>query len=419
MPQGGSRMKKRIFALLLVLSLSLCAGSLIAINNQPAAPEPTISPTGTPAPTATPEPTPEPTLSPEEQAALALQEAEEAATQQRQAILESMSLEEKVGQLFFVRCPETGAAEDVAAYHLGGILLFGRDFTDEQDNWLSLEQVQANIQSYQDAAAIPLFIGSDEEGGTVTRASRNPNLFSQKLPSPQSLYAEGGMDLLLNTTLEYNTTLRATLGINVNFAPVADVSTDPDDFIYDRSFGQDATATADYTAAMVQTMAEAGVASVLKHFPGYGNNVDTHTGIAVDTRSYESFETGDFLPFLAGIEAGAPFVLVSHNIVTCMDEEFPASLSPTVHRILREDLGFEGVILTDDLAMEAVSAYARDGSAAVQAILAGNDMIVTTDYKTQIPQVLEAVENGILSVDEINEHVLRILRAKQDLGLLD
>lgn len=412
-------MKKRIFALLLVLSLSLCAGSLIAINNQPAAPEPTISPTGTPAPTATPEPTPEPTLSPEEQAALALQEAEEAATQQRQAILESMSLEEKVGQLFFVRCPETGAAEDVAAYHLGGILLFGRDFTDEQDNWLSLEQVQANIQSYQDAAAIPLFIGSDEEGGTVTRASRNPNLFSQKLPSPQSLYAEGGMDLLLNTTLEYNTTLRATLGINVNFAPVADVSTDPDDFIYDRSFGQDATATADYTAAMVQTMAEAGVASVLKHFPGYGNNVDTHTGIAVDTRSYESFETGDFLPFLAGIEAGAPFVLVSHNIVTCMDEEFPASLSPTVHRILREDLGFEGVILTDDLAMEAVSAYARDGSAAVQAILAGNDMIVTTDYKTQIPQVLEAVENGILSVDEINEHVLRILRAKQDLGLLD
>lgn len=412
-------MKKRIFALLLVLSLSLCAGSLIAINNQPAAPEPTISPTGTPAPTATPEPTPEPTLSPEEQAALALQEAEEAAAQQRQAILESMSLEEKVGQLFFVRCPETGAAEDVAAYHLGGILLFGRDFTDEQDNWLSLEQVQKNIQSYQDAAAIPLFIGSDEEGGTVTRASRNPNLFSQKLPSPQSLYAEGGMDLLLNTTLEYNTTLRATLGINVNFAPVADVSTDPDDFIYDRSFGQDATATADYTAAMVQTMAEAGVASVLKHFPGYGNNVDTHTGIAVDTRSYESFETGDFLPFLAGIEAGAPFVLVSHNIVTCMDEEFPASLSPTVHRILREDLGFEGVILTDDLAMEAVSAYARDGSAAVQAILAGNDMIVTTDYKTQIPQVLEAVENGILSVDEINEHVLRILRAKQDLGLLD
>lgn len=412
-------MKKRIFALLLVLSLSLCAGSLIAINNQPAAPEPEIPPTGTPVPTATPEPTPEPTLSPEEQAALALQEAEEAAAQQRQTILESMSLEEKVGQLFFVRCPETGAAEDVAAYHLGGILLFGRDFTDEQDNWLSLEQVQKNIQSYQDAAAIPLFIGSDEEGGTVTRASRNPNLFSQKLPSPQSLYAEGGMDLLLNTTLEYNTTLRATLGINVNFAPVADVSTDPDDFIYDRSFGQDATATADYTAAMVQTMAEAGVASVLKHFPGYGNNVDTHTGIAVDTRSYESFETGDFLPFLAGIEAGAPFVLVSHNIVTCMDGEYPASLSPAVHRILREELGFEGVILTDDLAMEAVSAYARDGSAAVQAILAGNDMIVTTDYKTQIPQVLEAVENGILSVDEINEHVLRILRAKQDLGLLD
>lgn len=348
-----------------------------------------------------------PELSPEEELARKISE-----------MLSSMTIEEKVGQLFFVRCPETGAAEDVAAYHLGGVLLFGRDFKDTNGNWLSAEQFCATVESYQAAADIPLFIGSDEEGGTVTRASRNPNLFEEKLASPQSLYAAGGMEGLLSATLDYNETL-LRYGINVNFAPVADVSTDPNDFIYDRAFGQDAVATADYVAAVVGTMQDAGIASVLKHFPGYGNNVDTHTGIAIDERSYESFEQTDFLPFLAGIEAGAPFVLVSHNIVTCMDEKYPASLSKAVHDILRGELGFDGLVVTDDLAMDAVKAYADNGSAAVLALQAGNDMIVTTDYKEQIAQVLAAIENGELTESEIDAHVSRVLNAKAALGLLN
>ena len=357
-------------------------------------------------------PTVAPTPAPPEQT------PEELAEQRLNERIANMTLEEKVGQLFFVRCPETGAAEDVKNYHLGGLLLFGRDYKNAGGEWLTQDDFTAAVQSYQAAADIPLFIGSDEEGGTVTRASKNPNLFSAPLPSPQELYTAEGMDGLLSTTRTYNEQLKA-LGINVNFAPVCDVSTDKNDFIYARSFGKDAQTTADYIAKAVTEYEAAGVACVLKHFPGYGNNVDTHTGIAVDERSYETFETADLLPFSAGIAAGAPFVLVSHNVVNCMDASLPASLSPKVHEILRGTLGFDGLIVTDDLAMDAVKSYAQDGSVAVLALQAGNDMIVTTDYRTQIPQVIAAVQSGEIDEREIDAHVYRVLHEKQALGLID
>ena len=391
-------MKKNLIAL---LALTLCL-LLFACGekkaDEPDAPDVPDTPALDPAP---PEQTPE-----------------ELAEQRLNERIANMTLEEKVGQLFFVRCPETGAAEDVETYHLGGLLLFGRDYKDAGGAWLTEDAFTSALASYQAAADIPLFIGSDEEGGTVTRASKNPNLFSAPLPSPQELYTAEGMDGLLSTTRTYNEQLKA-LGINVNFAPVCDVSTDKNDFIYARSFGKDAQTTADYIAKAVTEYEAAGVACVLKHFPGYGNNVDTHTGIAVDERSYETFETADLLPFSAGIAAGAPFVLVSHNIVNCMDASLPASLSPKVHEILRGTLGFDGLIVTDDLAMDAVKSYAQDGSVAVLALQAGNDMIVTTDYRTQIPQVIAAVQSGEIDEREIDAHVYRVLHEKQALGLID
>lgn len=112
-------------------------------------------------------------------------------------------------------------------------------------------------------------------------------------------------------------------------------------------------------------------------------------------------------------------MLVSHNIVNCMDASFPASLSPKVHEILRGTLGFNGLIVTDDLAMDAVKSYAQDGSVAVLALQAGNDMIVTTDYRTQIPQVIAAVQSGEIDEREIDAHVYRVLHEKQALGLID
>ncbi len=329
-----------------------------------------------------------------------------------------MTLEEKVGQLFFARVPETDAEADVSAYHLGGYILFGRDTKDKTAN----EIIQA-INGYQEAAVIPLLIGVDEEGGTVVRVSSNPNIRSEKFRSPQQLNAAGGMDAVAKDTHEKDILLKA-LGFNVNLAPVCDVSTGPSDFIYDRSFGQDASQTRDYVSTVTEAMDADAMGCVLKHFPGYGNNVDTHTGIAVDERPLKTFEGSDFLPFTAGLQGGGGLsaVLVSHNIVKCMDPDLPASLSPAVHKILRNlmaQAGFENnVVMTDDLVMDAVKAYAENGSVAVMAIQAGNDLLIATDYRQQIPQVISAVKDGTLDEALINAACTRVLRWKIVLGLL-
>ena len=384
-------------AALLLLTLSACAPA-----------EKEEDPQKEPPVTEEPEiivPDPEPT--PEELAAAEIED-----------LLASMTTEEKVGQLFFVRCPESGAVEDISTYHLGGYLLFGRDFQDK-----TADDVIQTIRAYQSAAeadtGIALLIGVDEEGGTVVRVSSNPHLRGSKFQSPQKLLAAGGTEALVADAADKDALLKA-LGINVNLAPVADVSTDPADFIYDRTCGLDAAGTADCVAAVVGQMAADGMGSVLKHFPGYGNNVDTHTGIAVDQRSLESFRQSDFLPFAAGIDAGdgTAAVLVSHNILTAVDDSLPASLSPAVHDLLRTELSFPGVAMTDDLAMDAVAAYSEDGAVAVMALQAGNDLIITTDYRTQIPKVIEAVENGTVSMETVDTACRRVLEWKQSLGLL-
>lgn len=326
-------------------------------------------------------------------------------------MIEAMSLEEKAAQMFFVCCPENG--EDAAAqYQFGGYLLFGRDFLDKTP-----DQVKRDIESYQENVKIPMLIGVDEEGGTVVRISDEPLFRDMPFLSPRELFAQGGMELL-EITAQEQCDLLASLGINVNFAPVCDISQNPEDFMYDRSLGEDAQTTSEFIKQTVAVYLENRVGSVLKHFPGYGNTADTHTGIAYDERTLEEFQTKDFLPFSAGIAAGAPCVMVSHNIVSAMDPDMPASLSQEVHRILREDLGFDGVIVTDDLSMGAIKDYTGAEAAAVQAVKAGNDLLCCTDYETQLPAVIAAVESGELSEERIDESVLRILRWKQQLGLI-
>ena len=166
-------------------------------------------------------------------------------------------------------------------------------------------------------------------------------------PAPQTLFAQGGMDLILQDARQKSMTL-LDLGVNVNFAPVADVSTDPAGFHLCPILRAGRAGHQPYVAQVVGRHGGGAYRFRSEAFPGYGNNVDTHTGIALDQRPYETFQTADFLPFQAGIQAGADAVLVSHNIAASMDESLPASLSPTVHQILREALGFDGVVLTDD-----------------------------------------------------------------------
>lgn len=323
-----------------------------------------------------------------------------------------MTLEEKVGQMFIVRLPEKDALTAIDQYHLGGYILYARDFRNH-----TKESATSMIKSYQDNSKIPMLIGVDEEGGTVNRVSLYPAFRNSPFRSPQELYKSGGWEMITSDAIEKSKLLRS-LGINVNFAPVVDVSENPNDYIYNRSFGSDADMTAQYAKKVVKAMHKEHIEPVLKHFPGYGNNVNTHTGIAHDTRSYEQFETSDFIPFQEGVKAGANIILVSHNIVHSMDDKYPASLSPKVHKILRETLSFDGVVVTDDLYMEGITQYVKKEEAAILAVQAGNDLICCTDFQTQISAVVSAVKDGRISEEIINSSVRRILKLKKEMGIL-
>lgn len=328
-----------------------------------------------------------------------------------QARLAAMTTEEKVGQLFLARCPETGAAEAIQNYHLGGLVLFDRDFDSQTP-----DSLRRKLRDYQSAADIPLLIAVDEEGGTVTRVSSHTAFRASRFASPRELYAQGGMELVLETERE-KAQLLGGLGINVNLAPVCDISTQSGAFMYRRSLGQSTEITGQFVAGAVETMQSQGVAAVMKHFPGYGNNADTHVGIATDTRSLESLERADLQPFFDGIAAGGNAILVSHNIITALDANAPASLSQAVHRYLRLAMGFDGVIMTDDLSMEAITQRYGAGEAAVLAVLVGNDLLCSTDYETQYRAVLDACASGRISDDTLNQAAGNVLRWKQAMGL--
>ena len=257
----------------------------------------------------------------------------------------------------------------------------------------------------------------DEEGGTVCRVSSHSAFRSVRFPSPRESYAAGGMEQVLAVETEKAALLR-DLGINVNMAPVCDIATTPSAFLYKRSLGESPEETGRFVSSTVQIMEHHGIGSVLKHFPGYGNNADTHTGMVRDERTLEELEACDLIPFAAGIGAGADAVLVSHTIAAALDAELPASLSPFVHDYLRTVMGFEGIIVTDDLVMEAITEAYGPGEAAVLAVLAGNDLLCSSEYQLQYPAVLEAVQTGRISIEQLNESVLRVLNWKKELGLI-
>ncbi len=328
-------------------------------------------------------------------------------------IIKKMNLEEKVGQLFVVRCPREDAVQDVKKYHLGGYTLYAVDFEGKTP-----EEVRNDIRSYQDNADIPLFIAADEEGGKVVRISKFAQFRSEPFKSPSELYREGGIERIAEDAKEKSGFLLG-YGINLNYAPVCDMATDPDNFIYHRTLGLDAEKTAEYAKAVVKVMNECRMLSAVKHFPGYGDNVDTHTLVARDGRSMDEFMNRDLLPFIGAFEVGAPIVMIAHNIVECMDPSCPASLSPSVHRFLRDKLHFENVIMTDSLDMNAITLYTGDRAAAVGAIMSGNDLLCCGTYKHQIPAVIDAVKKGEISEERIDESLGKILQLKVNFGIID
>ena len=387
---GGDMMKYLLFLLFLLVLITGCSVE----KALPSEAEPTAT-TAVPIPSS-PETVPPTTSAPDP----------------IELLLESMSMEEQVGQLFLARCNAPSAAADTASYHLGGFVLFGNDFQDQTP-----ASMAETIASYQNAAKIPLLIAVDEEGGTVTRVSRYPQYRSSPYPSPRNLYNQGGIDLIKSTETE-KCQLLASLGVNVNLGPVCDISDLPGAILYYRSLGQSAEITSDFIVQTVSVMADNHIGSVLKHFPGYGNNADTHVQIATDSRTLEALESCDLIPFQAGIDAGADAVMVSHTIAEALDGDLPASLSPAVHQYLRQNMGFDGVILTDDLVMQAITEQYGTGEAAVLAVLAGNDLLCCTEYAQQYQAVLDAVLSGRIDYAQLRSSVLRILRWKQELGLI-
>lgn len=323
--------------------------------------------------------------------------------------LKELSLDEKIGQIFLVRYPETNQKEELNKYQFGGYIFFEKDFKNKTS-----EEVKTMINELQKTSKIPILTAVDEEGGKVVRISSNPKLVTEKFKSPKELYEQGGLELIKQDTIRKSKILKE-LGINLNLAPVVDVSTNPSDYMYERTIGQNADITADYAKTVITASKNTGVSYALKHFPGYGNNKDTHTGSSIDERKYEEIVNNDLKPFKEGIQQQAEAILISHNIVNSIDPENPASLSTNIHNLLRKDLNFTGIIITDDLAMASVS---NIEDVTVKAILAGNDLIITTDYKTSIETVKKALQNQTISEDQINKLAFRVLAWKYYKGLM-
>ena len=321
--------------------------------------------------------------------------------------MKNMSFEDKISQMIFPRFNYTNRTDDIINKKPGGYVLFAYDF---EYNATFIQNYMQEIQNLSKSnIGLPLGLSVDEEGGTVVRVSKYHR--SQKFPSPQEIYNKSGNDGIAEIDKEKRDLLRKFF-LNVNLAPVADISSNSSDYIYPRTIGRNALESAEYIEKDVEGYVKDNFTCCAKHFPGYGNNIDTHGDIAIDERSYEQFQQEDFLTFEAAIRQQIPMILVSHNIVKCKDDKHPASLSKAWHDILRNELNFTGLILTDDLSMGAIKKYTDNVSEAVLAVNAGNDILLTSDYYMHYNALMEAIKDGSITEDVVNKACRRIIAWK-------
>ena len=328
--------------------------------------------------------------------------------QKAEEFMKGMTLEEKIGQMLFPRFNLTNYTDDIPNKKPGGFVLFAYDFV---FNETFIQQYINKSQELSEAnVGLPLGLAVDEEGGKVVRVSpyhRDEGGF----PSPQQIYNESGNDGILKIDQEKRDLLRKFF-LNVNLAPVADISYNSSDYIYDRTLGRGPEESAEYIEKDVEGYVNDNFTCCAKHFPGYGNNIDTHGDIAIDKRSYEQFQNEDFLTFEAAIRKQIPMILVSHNIVLCKDKKYPASLSKAWHDILRNELNYTGLILTDDLSMGAIKKYTDNISEAVLAVNAGNDILLTSDYYKHYDALMKAADDGKITEETVDKACKRIIAWK-------
>ena len=338
-----------------------------------------------------------------------------------QALLDGMTTHEKICQLLIVQ-PEvltggstvTGMTDELAAalraYPVGGLLLSAGNMT-------SGEQLTALTAALSNGCKTAPLISVDEEGGRVARLMNTVG--TTKLGSMYSYRAQGTQGAHDNA----QTIARdiAAYGFNTDFAPVADVWTNKrSNAIGDRAYSDDYDEAAELVAAAVKGFHDGGVICCLKHFPGHGSTkTDSHDGAATVDKTLPQLRQEDLKPFMSGIAAGADMVMVGHLTVPTMDD-VPASVShKIVTNLLRYDLGFRGVIVTDGLQMQALAQY-TDGEKAVLALAAGNDMLLEiSDVSGAVAAIEKALADGTLSRAALDQSVLRVLQLKLAHGIVD
>lgn len=391
-----------LLGILLLLTAAVAAAGLFRMTGGEAPEEPpmAVQPSLPPAP----EPIPEPELTPAERT------------------LAGMTLREKVYQMFVVfpsaitGAPKVTTAEESArqaleTYPVGGLIF-------DRNNLVTVDQTKTMLASFQSFSKIPLILTCDEEGG---RVSRLMTALGTTYIGPMLSYREEGPDKAAENAGTIARDLRS-IGFNMDLAPVADVWSNPaNTVIGDRAYSDDFNQASELVAAAVQGFHQGGAACALKHFPGHGDtSADSHYGSVYVHKTLDELRAAELLPFQAGIRAGADAVMMGHLILDQADGQ-PALLShKIVTELLREELGFNGVVITDSLQMQAMSDHYTSAEIAVGAVKAGVDLLLCpTNLEAAADALLAAVESGEITEERLDESVLRILTLKETYGLLD
>lgn len=335
--------------------------------------------------------------------------------------INAMSLEEKIGQMVIAGIDGETLGENtvtlIKQYHVGGIILFSKNLKGVNQ---SLHLIN-DLKEINASNPIPLFISVDEEGGRVSRLP--PEI--KKMPPSQDIGNMNSVLLSYQVGMTIGKQLKA-FGFNMDFAPVLDINNNPDNpVIGNRAFGNHPKVVKEMGIAEMQGLQDERVIPVVKHFPGHGNTAtDSHVGLPVEDHSLQMLKNFELIPFEEAINNQADAVMVAHILLPQIDPQYPSSMSKTIiTHLLREDLNFTGVVMTDDLTMGAILKNYDIKEAAIASILAGTDILLVCHQFNNVTYVMngikEAVEKGTLSEERINESVYRILKLKDKYNLTD
>ena len=327
-----------------------------------------------------------------------------------------MTNEQMVGQLLLGICADpTTISDEINKYSLAGMLFESVNFQS-----MTPDQITTALHSAISQSNIKPILAAEEEGGSNTTVSDLSGFSEYDFNSPRVDFAAGGLQVLEKAEDDKITMLK-TVGFNANLAPVVDMPDSSDQIMYSRAIGNEVETVCAYAEYCAKFDQAKGVSIALKHFPGYGtipDSANTGVGAVVDERPAETIRSVDYQPFKRGVQAGARFVMVSNVLVKNLDSAHTAALSPSIHKELRDNVGFTGLIITDILDDADYSAYAEGKKPAVQAVLAGNDVILVRDYATAYNDILAAVKDGTISTEQLKQACERVIAYKYTVGLM-